>query len=133
MGRGVVSQENIEALPEYTSALCCEAVPLSLLIEVAFAQSLIPAGSVAGCDFATGSMTASCIPNFLAHVLSVIFGFTGGICLIMIMIAGYQYAVGEALGGGKEAGKERLKYAIAGFAVSALAIIIIQFFVAAIL
>lgn len=108
-------------------------MPLSLLIEKASAQSLIPAGSVAGCDFATGSMTAACIPNFLAHVLSVIFGFTGGICLIMIMIAGYQAAVGKAFGGGGEEWKERLRWAIVGFAVSALAIIIIQFFVAAVL
>jgi len=82
------------------------------------------------CTFSTGRLSAECVPRFLAHVLSIIFSFTGGICVIMIMISGYQIAIGKLVGSGDDAGKSRLKFAILGFIVSALCVAIIQFVIA---
>ena len=109
---------------------------IQLTASAAHAQdSFIPGGGpsvIPGCNFATGIMTSDCIPSFLAHVLGVLFGFTGGISVIMIMISGFQFALGE-VAGGKDAAKNRLIYAIVGFLVSALALVIIQFMIASIL
>jgi hypothetical protein len=112
-------------LPRWGTAFSCS----TLGIATAHAQtpSFIPAGGVAGCDFASGRVTADCIPMFLAHIIQTIFGFTGAICLIMILISGYQFALGSVTGGDTSAAKERLKWAIIGMIVSALAFYIIDF------
>ncbi len=103
-------------------------------IEHAFAQAFITDG-ITGCNFRSGVIRASCIPNFLAHVIQVIFGFSGAICILMIILAGYEYMLGSlpgGSGGSKEAGIERLRWAIIGFVISSLAFFIIDFFISAI-
>lgn len=99
---------------------------LLLLPVGVFAQSFIT-GGIPGCDFATGLLTAACIPNFIAHVIKILFGFVGGICFILILISGYQYALGRLLGGDKTAAVTRLKMAVLGFVVSALSFYLIDF------
>lgn len=93
--------------------------------------SFIPEGGIPGCDFATGNVHASCVPIFIAHVIRTIFGFIGGVCLILIMYAGYQYILGAATGN-SSAGKDMLKWAILGFVLSALSFFIIDFVIATI-
>lgn len=92
--------------------------------------SLIPAsGGTAGCNFVTGDISASCIPDYIRYLLQIIFMFIGAFFLLMIIIAGYQIAIGSAIGD-KEAGKNRLKMAIVGFIISALSFFIVDFFIA---
>jgi len=98
----------------------------------AYAQtpSLIPSEEIDGCDFASGDVTAECVPNYLAYLIKTIFGFTGAICLVMILYAGYEYVLGTVTGGDSSAGKDRIKWAIIGMIVSALAFFIIDFVIA---
>ncbi|MDD5623571.1 MAG: hypothetical protein PHI23_02590 [Candidatus Peribacteraceae bacterium] len=95
---------------------------------IAFAQtpSLFPEGGVEGCDFQTGNIEASCVWKFIANAISTIFGFVGGIFLLLILFGGYQYIISSATGD-KEGGKARIKFAVAGFIASALSFFIIDF------
>jgi len=88
-------------------------------------ESII-SSDVSVCDFKTGEIKAECVPKFLAHIIRFIFGITGSIALIMIMISGYQWALGTLIGN-DSGGKETLRNAIIGFIVSALAFFIISF------
>ena len=96
----------------------------------ASAQALIT--QIEGCDFASGEIHAACIPIFLAHIIEFIFGFAGAVCLIMIIYSGYEIAISSLGGGDRSAGLNRLKFAIIGFVVSALAIFIIDFIISTI-
>ncbi|OGJ57855.1 hypothetical protein A3H22_02060 [Candidatus Peribacteria bacterium RIFCSPLOWO2_12_FULL_55_15] len=78
---------------------------------------LIP--DLPGCAFTTGIFGANCVPIFIGQLIKWILGFTGGICLINIMIGGYQIALGSAIGD-KEAGKSRVLWALVGLLVSML-------------
>lgn len=105
---------------------------LLLDIPATFAQeSFIPEGG-GGCDIASGDIQASCIPGFIAHIIAVIFSFTGGICLILILFAGYRILLATATGGDKSSGIELLRWAIIGFIASALTFFIIDFIISSI-
>ena len=103
-------------------------------IPVAAAQtlSLIPEGGVAGCDFASGNLAARCVPLFIAHVIKVVFGFAGGVCLILILLSGYRMILAVITGGEKGAGIEMLRWALIGFITSALTFFIIDFIISTI-
>ncbi|ALM10021.1 MAG TPA: hypothetical protein DEB30_03195 [Candidatus Peribacter riflensis] len=100
-------------------------------IPAALAQtpSFIPDGGVPGCDFASGDLVASCVPLFIAHVIKTVFGFVGGVCLILILIAGYRLLLAVVTGGDKSTGFEMLRWAIIGFVTSALTFFIIDFII----
>ncbi|MFH0851671.1 MAG: hypothetical protein V1876_02885 [Candidatus Peregrinibacteria bacterium] len=100
-------------------------------IEKAAAQtsSLIPEGGVPGCDFASGDLAKDCVPLFIAHVIKVVFGFVGGVCLILILISGYRILLAVITGGDKSTGFEMLRWAIIGFITSALTFFIIDFII----
>ncbi|MDO8468546.1 MAG: hypothetical protein Q7S29_02195 [Candidatus Peribacter sp.] len=103
-------------------------------IEKAYAQtlSLFPDGGVAGCDFASGDITKNCVPLFIAHVIQVVFGFVGGVCLILILISGYRILLAVVTGGDKSTGFEMLRWAIIGFVTAALTFFIIDFIISTI-
>ncbi|MDD5041516.1 MAG: hypothetical protein PHX87_04145 [Candidatus Peribacteraceae bacterium] len=94
--------------------------------------SLIPDGGVPGCDFASGDLVKDCIPLFIAHVIRVVFGFVGGVCLILILISGYRILLAVVTGGDKSTGFEMLRWAIIGFITSALTFFIIDFIISTI-
>ncbi|MDD4287568.1 MAG: hypothetical protein PHO20_00055 [Candidatus Peribacteraceae bacterium] len=94
--------------------------------------SLIPEEGVAGCDFASGDLAAKCVPLFIAHVIKVVFGFVGGVCLILILISGYRILLAVITGGDKSTGFEMLRWAIIGFITSALTFFIIDFIISTI-
>lgn len=106
----------------------------------AYAQSpsLIPAGTTAApdpipsCAFSTGEIHANCIPAYLAYLMKLIFELIGAICLLMIIIGGYQYVIGKATGSAGEEGKARVRFAIVGFLLTALSFYIIDFVLSAI-
>jgi len=98
-------------------------------------DTLIPRGSVSGCDFFAGFKTAidsgqgfKCILVFLGNFAKFILGFTGTICLILVMIGGYQIAIGSVVGD-KEQGKNRVIWALVGLVVCILAYAIVNFVV----
>ena len=101
---------------------------LNAIIPTAKAQSIITDG-IAGCDFVTGQISAGCVPAFIAHVIGWIAGFLGAGFLIVIIWAGYEFALGD-ITGNIDAGKQRLQFGITGFIVSILAFAIIQFVIA---
>ena len=92
----------------------------------ASAQSLLD--EIPGCDFQTGAIKASCIPIYIAYLIEQIFMLTGAICLIVIMVGGYQYALGQIVGG-KEKAQATIRYGIIGMIVSALSFFIIDFII----
>lgn len=94
--------------------------------------SLIPAGGVPGCDFVSGNLRADCVYLFIAHVIQVIFGFTGGVCLILIMISGFRLLFAVITGGDKSSGFEMLRWALIGFVTSACTFFIIDFIISTI-
>lgn len=104
---------------------------LTALPTRAFAIGLITDG-IEGCDFQTGVLQASCIPNFIAYVIELIFGLIGVICLVTIMYAGYEIAIGSATGD-TTGGKQRLTYALIGLVVCICAFLIVDFVVSALI
>lgn len=96
----------------------------------AHAFSLI-SPSVSSCNFVSGEVNALCVLEFIAHVIQQIFQLTGGICLIVVMIGGYELALGQAVGG-KEKGQTRIRYGVIGLFVSATSFFIVDFIVSAI-
>ena len=105
-----------------------------LFINYAEAQAFITSG-IEGCEDFSGPMEPECVPNFIAHTIQTIFGFTGAICILMIILSGYEYILGTIPGGSagsKESAIARLQWAITGFIVSALAFFIIDFVISAI-
>ncbi len=103
----------------------------------AFAQlppppEFIPASGELGddekCSFITGEFDFECIPRYLAHLIKLFFGFTGGFALFEIIKAGYQIAMhGLGITGGREAGVQRLVWALVGLTVSILSFLIVDF------
>ena len=93
---------------------------------LAFAQLAVIQGGIFGCDFATGQITAACIPNFIAHLIQFIFALSGTFFLINILVAGFQIATGTAMGAGREKGVERLRWSIIGFIVTACSFLILD-------
>lgn len=93
----------------------------------AYALPALITNGIAGCDFQTGQLTVYCIPNFIAHVIQIVFSLLGLFFLLNVMFAGYEIAMGSATGSGKEAGIRRLQWAIIGFSVSVCAFLIIDF------
>lgn len=82
-------------------------------------------GGLPGCDFATGWLTASCIPIFIAHLIQVLFSVISAFFLINVIYAGYQLAIGY-LSGEKSAGIDRLKWSIIGLVVCVCAFLILD-------
>jgi hypothetical protein len=83
-------------------------------------------GNLDGCDFKTGRLSASCIPIFIGHVIEYIFGLIGFFFIINVMYAGYQIAFGGAGIVEDGAGKQRLKWSIIGFVVTACSFLILD-------
>ena len=83
--------------------------------------------NVPGCEFVTGRFSAACIPNFIAHLIQIVFGLVGIFFLLNIMYAGYQIAIGGVPGiGDREKGKNRLTWSIIGFIVTACSFLIMD-------
>lgn len=87
--------------------------------------SIIRSG-IDGCDFTTGRLSASCIPNFIASVVIFIYGLVGVFFMLNIMYAGYQIAFAGAGIMDEGAGKQRLKWAIIGFIMTVCSFLILS-------
>lgn len=102
-------------------------MPITLLSRIgpsiAHAQIIVSDPKV--CDFATGKLTAQCIPLFIGHVIEVIISFIGAFLVINIIIAGYQIAIANVIDD-KAAGKNRLIWSLVGFAVAVSCYLIVD-------
>lgn len=103
-----------------------------LLLPIGTAAQGIIDGGIEGCDFVSGQLETSCIPNFIGHLIQLFFGFAGVICLITVMYAGYEIAIGGATGD-STGGKQRLLYALIGLAVCICAFLLVDFLISALL
>jgi hypothetical protein len=81
--------------------------------------------------FLSGEVTADCVPQYIAYVIQQVFSFTGAVALIVIMVGGFQYALGT-VAGGKDKAKATIQFGIVGMIVSALAFFILSFIINAI-
>lgn len=117
----------------YTLAcgLLCPVVTYAVAGPTEVPTTLIP-DHYQSCDFANGIIGTNCIPEYIGYLIKLLFALIGAFFLLAILFAGYQIAIGTVVGE-KEKGKERLKWAIVGFIVSALAFFIVQFFISALL
>lgn len=90
---------------------------------------------IPGCNFSTGELTAACIPRFVGHIITLIFGLVGTFFVLNVMYAGYQLALGYIGEGGadKGAGKDRLKYSIIGLIVTTCSYLILDLVLSVIL
>jgi len=104
---------------------------LLLLPSVVAAQDALITANAGTCDFASGQIEAVCIPKYIAYLIEILFGFTGGICLIVILVGGFQYALGT-VAGGKDKAMATLRYGIIGLIVSACSYLIVNFIATAI-
>ena len=87
-------------------------------------NGVIQAG-IQGCDFTTGRLASSCIPNFVAHLIAFIFSLLGVFFLANVMYGGYEIALG-GITGDKESGKRRLTWSVIGLIVAICAFIILD-------
>lgn len=85
----------------------------------------IIASGIPGCDFVHGRHTPECIPQFIGHVVVVVFQVISTLFLLNVLYAGYQIAMG-AWQGDKSAGKDRLTWSIIGLIVSVSAFTILD-------
>lgn len=76
-------------------------------------------GDDRGCNFDTGKIKPACLNHVIANAIEVVFAFSGAICLLNIILAGYQIAIGNVTGSGDTAGKDRLRWALIGFFICA--------------
>lgn len=83
---------------------------------------------IEGCNFQTGWLTPACIPNFIGHLITFVYGFIGIFFMLNVMYAGYQLAIAYigVDGADKGAGKDRLKWSIAGLILSSCIYLILD-------
>lgn len=101
----------------------------ALVPQNAHAFAIITTG-IPGCNFATGDVHANCVIAFIAHVIRQIFSLSAALSFIAIIWGGYEYALGNMVGG-KEKGLTRLRWGIIGMIMSAFSLFILSFVIRA--
>ena len=100
-------------------------VGISLLMPIAASAQAVITSGIPGCDFSTGKITPACVPQFIGHLIEIVFGLVSSFFIINVMYAGYEIAMG-AYTGGSENGKVRLRMSIIGLIVCASAFLILD-------
>jgi hypothetical protein len=75
---------------------------------------------VLGCAIETGRVTFSMVPYFISYITNFLISLSGIICVLFIVLGGYQYVVG-GMTDKKEEGKNTIKHALMGLGVTLLA------------
>lgn len=101
---------------------------MNVFIQKATAQGII-SNNVANCDFASGFLTAECVPSMLSYIIGFIFSLIGLFAAIQIIISGYQIALAKVTGRDRSEGLTRLRVALGGFVLCAFSWYIIDFIV----
>ncbi|MBI2453452.1 hypothetical protein HYV56_01985 [Candidatus Peregrinibacteria bacterium] len=77
------------------------------------------------CAVITGRIRLFMLPYFLVYLIEVIVGFAGVLCVLFIVIGGFQYAM-SGISDEKEKGKKTVMNAIFGLVIVTLSWIIIN-------
>jgi hypothetical protein len=104
---------------------------LMVFPSVAFAQvtTIIPE-SGGDCDYGSGKLDWSCFPLLVGRIVEFIIGFIGTLCLLEIIVGGFQIMIGSTgIPGVGDKGKTRIINAIVGLLISILAFAIVNIFV----
>lgn len=86
---------------------------------------------VLGCAIKTGRISLAMIPYFLTYISNFLLSLVGLVCVLFIVIGGYQYIFG-GLGDNKEKGKKTISHALIGLSVATLSWIIVNIIIAAV-
>lgn len=76
--------------------------------------------------FKDGSFEIYDIGPYIIYLIEFLIYIAGGIAILFVVIGGYKYMIG-GVSDDKEAGKKTIGYALAGFAVTVLAWVIVNF------
>lgn len=77
-----------------------------------------------GCAIKTGRVSLQMVPYFIKYIADWLLSLVGLICVLFIVIGGYQYVVG-GLTDQKEKGKKTIQHALMGMSVAILSWIIV--------
>lgn len=92
-------------------------------------KDMQPAGSdredLLGCAIKTGRISLQMIPYFISYISNFFLSLVGLICVLFIVLGGYQYIAG-GLTEAKEKGKKYIYHALLGMAVATLSWIIVN-------
>ncbi|OGJ49348.1 hypothetical protein A2229_02185 [Candidatus Peregrinibacteria bacterium RIFOXYA2_FULL_33_7] len=77
---------------------------------------VVEIGSILYCAVQTGKIHAWMVPYFIRYLAEFLIGIAGIICMLFIVIGGYQYMIGGFVEE-KEKGKNTIKYAVIGLAL----------------
>lgn len=75
---------------------------------------------------ASGGFEIYDLAPYVIYLIEFLIYFAGGIAVLFVIIGGYKYMIG-GISDDKEAGKKTIGYALAGFAISVLAWVIVNF------
>ena len=109
---------------------------LFIVIPIVSAQEIIPQSGELGssaCSFITGNFHFNCIPIYIGYLVKVLFAMAGGFALIEIVKSGFQIAMSGLPDGNKEAGKQRLRWALIGLAMCILSFVIVDYILSSLL
>ena len=80
---------------------------------------------VLACAIETGKISLSMVPFFIQYIANWMLGMIGIVCVIFIMVGGFQYIYG-GLVDQKEVGKKYVENALKGMSVAILAWVIVN-------
>jgi hypothetical protein len=84
-----------------------------------------------GCAIKTGRVSLQMVPYFITYVSNFLLAMVGIICVLFIVIGGYQYIYGGLIDQ-KEKGKKTIFHALMGMSVALLAWVIVSVIISAI-
>lgn len=82
-------------------------------------------GDLLGCAIKTGRVSLQMVPLFITYIANFILSMIALVCVLFIVIGGYQYILGGLIDQ-KEKGKKTIEHALMGLAVATLSWIIVS-------
>ncbi|MFH0776052.1 MAG: pilin [Patescibacteria group bacterium] len=100
-------------------------LPTALAADIA-PVTLIPQEGDLASKFISGDFEIYDLGKYVIYLIEFLIYIGGGIAVLFVVIGGYKYIVGGS-SDSKDAGKKTIGYALAGFAVTVLAWVIVNF------
>ena len=107
------------------SAAACDSWLQSFEADPLGTKQKIDMSLVLGCGIQTGKISLAMIPYFVQYIANWMLGMIGIVCVIFIMVGGFQYIYG-GLVDQKEVGKKYVENALKGMSVAILAWVIVN-------
>lgn len=84
------------------------------------------------CGIKTGRISLAMIPYFITYISNFLLGLVGLVCVLFIVIGGYQYVTGGLTEGGKDKGKKTISHALMGMSVAILSWVVVNIVITAV-